>query len=113
MPKLPGLIVKCLLKLSKIIEKIIDLLEMEQVLLSIHEYLCMIDHENKTQNDEMGVRIVKTVTNEIVKLKKEAIWGPYKVVEAHPKADQHIQRWIAIIIKSLNNGQGAPAEGSL
>lgn len=113
LPKLPGLIVKCLLKLSKIIEKIIDLLEMEQVLLSIHEYLCIIDHENKTQNDEMGVRIVKTVTNEIVKLKKEAIWGPYKVVEEHPKEDQHIKRWIAIIIKSLNNGQGAPAEGSV
>ena len=90
MPKLPGLIVKCLLKLSKIIDKIIDKLDMVDILLSIHEYLIIIDHENKTQNDEMGVRIVKTVTNEIVKLKKEDIWQHYEVVQQHPTADQHI-----------------------
>jgi len=29
MPKLPGLIIKCLLKLSKIIEKIVDELQMD------------------------------------------------------------------------------------
>lgn len=48
MPKLPGLIVKCLLKLSKIIDKIIDKLDMVDILLSIHEYLIIIDHEHKT-----------------------------------------------------------------
>jgi cytoskeleton-associated protein 5 len=48
MPKLPGLIIKCLLKLSKIIEKIIDKLDMDQILLSIHEYLIEIDHDNKS-----------------------------------------------------------------
>ena len=35
----------------------------------------------------MGVRIVKTVTNEIVKLKKEDIWQHYEVVQQHPTAD--------------------------
>lgn len=63
---------------------------MEAILLSIHNYLIVIDHDAKTQNDEMGVRIVKTVTNEIVKLKKEAIWGPYQVIQAHSTPDLHI-----------------------
>ena len=78
--KLPGLIIKCLLKLSKILEKLIDQLDMEKVLLAIHEYLVTINHDNKTSNDEMGIRIVKTVINELVKLKRDSIWEPYRVI---------------------------------
>lgn len=48
MPKLPGLIIKCLLKLSKIMDKIIEKIELGKFLVSIHEYLCVIDHDNKT-----------------------------------------------------------------
>lgn len=48
MPKLPGLIIKCLLKLSKILEKLIDKLDMEKILLVIHEYLVVVNHDNKT-----------------------------------------------------------------
>src|SRR6185436_7158165 len=83
MPKLPGLIIKCLLKLSKILEKLIDKLDMEKILLVIHEYLVVVNHDNKTQNDEMGIRIVKTVVNELVKLKRESIWEAYRVIQCH------------------------------
>lgn len=48
LPKLPGLIIKCLLKLSKILEKLIDKLDIEKILLAIHEYLIVINHDNKT-----------------------------------------------------------------
>ena len=48
MPKLPNLIVKCLLKLSKIIEKLVDKLDIEKIFLSMHEYLLVINHDNKT-----------------------------------------------------------------
>ena len=33
----------------------------------------------------MGIRIVKTVANELVKLKRESIWEAYKVIENHPE----------------------------
>src|SRR3569833_4102844 len=92
MSKLPGLIIKCMLKLSKILEKLIDKLDMEKILLAIHEYLIVINHENKTQNDEMGIRIVKTVTNELVKLKRESIWEAYRVIQCHSQPDNHIYR---------------------
>lgn len=68
-PKLPGLIIKCLLKLSKLLEKLIGRLDQERILVVIHEYLVSIDHENKTSNDDMGIRIVKTLVNELVKVK--------------------------------------------
>ena len=71
LPKLPGLIIKCLLKLSKVLEKTTSVLDIERILLVIHEYLCVIDHNQKSSNDEMGVRIVKTVINELVKVRKE------------------------------------------
>lgn len=94
LPKLPGLIIKCLMKLSKILEKLIDVLDLERILLVIHEYLVSLDHDNKSTNDEMGIRIVKTVINEIVKSKGDALWDSYKVVEVHSAQDEHIKRWI-------------------
>lgn len=113
MPKLPNLIIKCLLKLSKILEKLIDRLDMEKILLAIHEYLVTINHDNKNSNDEMGIRIVKTVVNELVKLKRESIWEAYRVIQCHGQADNHIYKWIQIILKSLQTqGSGTDSGGS-
>ena len=107
LPKLPGLIIKCLLKLSKILEKIIYQLQIDKILLVIHEYLVCINHENKTANDEMGIRIVKTVVNEVVKVKREGIWEHYQVVECHNQRDNDIGRWITIILKSFGSNAAA------
>jgi len=104
-PKLPGLIIKCLLKLSKLMDKLIDKIDMRRFLVSVHEFLLVIDHEQKTSNDDLGIRIVKTLINEIVKIKGEGIWDAYTVVEAHPQPDLHLKKWIQIILKSLNNQQ--------
>lgn len=46
----------------------------------------------------MGIRITKTVINELVKLKGESIWESYKLVEKHQKEDNHIGRWISLIL---------------
>jgi hypothetical protein len=98
LPKLPGLVIKCLLKLAKIIEKQSDSLETEKILLVIHEYLLIIDHENKTQTDEMGIRITKTIINELVKIRGQSIWESYKLVDEHSKQDTHIKRWLQLIL---------------
>jgi len=44
------LIVKCILKTTKIVERIADKLDVGQILLSIHKYLIVVNHENKTPN---------------------------------------------------------------
>jgi len=100
--KLPGLIIKCLLKLSKILEKLIAELNIENVLIVIHLYLISINHEKKTSNDEMGIRIVKTLVHEMVKEKKRSILDAYKVVGRHEVEDKHLHRWINIILNTLD-----------
>ena len=103
LPKLPGLVIKCLLKLAKIIERQTGSLEIDKVLLSIHEYLLCVNHDDKTQNDEMGIRLTKTVLNELVKIKGESIWDSYKLVERHRKEDNYVKRWISLILDSVTS----------
>lgn len=38
----------------------------------------------------MGIRITKTVINELVKIQGESIWRNYQTVEHHNKVDNHI-----------------------
>lgn len=52
MGRLPNLVLKCILKLSKIIEKMIDSLEIDKIFLSMHEYLISVNHDNKSPNDD-------------------------------------------------------------
>lgn len=71
----------------------------------MHEYLLVINHENKTANDETGIKMIKTVMNEIVKIKREDVWQAYAVIKlSHDKPDMHIRKWIEIILRSLNGG---------
>ena len=62
----------------------------------------------------MGIRITKTVINELVKIKGEVIWDSYKLVERHNKADNHIQRWIQVILNnpSKPNDSSVPTFGN-
>jgi hypothetical protein len=45
-PKLPNIVLKCLLKVSKKSEKLIDNLDMEKIFMSIQEYMLVINHKN-------------------------------------------------------------------
>lgn len=110
--KLPSLIIKCLLKLSKQLDKLIGRLEAEKVLLVIHEYLIAIDHDNKSQNDEMGIRIVKTMVNELVKARGRQIWDSYRIIEQHETKDKHISRWIKIILNCQEKEPTAVVDGA-
>lgn len=110
-PKIPSLIIKCLLKLSKNMDKLIEKVDLKKFIVAIHEYLVTIPQDKKTQNDDLGTRIAKTLINEIVKLKRNDIWDYYQVVEQHPKPDNHLQKWIQIILKSLQ--QNIDEQGSI
>lgn len=68
LPKLPGLVIKCLQKIIKIVNKHIGTLDIDKVLLAIHEYLLVIDHNEKSEIDDLGIKITKTVIFELVKI---------------------------------------------
>lgn len=66
----------------------------------------------------MGIRIVKTLVHEMVKIKKHSILEQYRVVQNHEAEDKHLIRWIRIILNSFDQnppastGNEAPADGS-
>ena len=104
--KLPGIIVKCLIKITRIIPQTIEQINVERVLLAIHEYLIAPSLQENTENETNGIKITKTIVNEIVRAHGEDVWNFYEGVDSHPEEDQSIKKWIEIVLKSLESGGG-------
>jgi len=102
--KLPDLIVKCLLKLTKVLDSLIPMLDITELLKNIQKYL---DFVNLKQNahTEIGTRVVKTIVNELVKSKKENIWEFYNKMEnslsEKPQEETKIKRWITLMLSNI------------
>jgi hypothetical protein len=75
--QISSLIIKCLQKLSKNFEEIIEKIDLKRFLVAIHEYLASIG----AYNDDLGMKIAKTLVNKIVRLKKDKIWKYFYVIE--------------------------------
>lgn len=99
-PKMPGLIIRCLLKLTKILGNLKADLEVSRLLLAMHEYL--IEHRGTTAADDIGIKTIRTILNELVKLEGERIWGAYEAVRRHNTPDESIERWIRAINSTLS-----------
>ena len=104
--KLPSIVVKCLLKVTRIMDQIIDKVNIERILLIVHEYL-LTKPMSGSKSDDVGIRITKTIINELVKIKREEIWDFYGGVDAHSEHDVYIKKWIEIILNSLTGGDGS------
>lgn len=90
--KMPGLVVRCLLKLTKILASIVQFVEIDRVLLEIHEFLIKHRSIGGVASDEIGTKTIKTIINELVKLKNNDIWVSYELIRKHPVQDTHIER---------------------
>lgn len=87
-------------------EQHIDNLSIERILLATHEYLLTKTSSSSAKSDEVGIRITKTIVNELVKIKRESIWDFYGGVDAHMSPDIYIKKWIEIILASLSSEEG-------
>lgn len=104
--KLSGIIVKCLLKVTRVLDQLIDNISIERVLLAIHEYLLTKPNSHSSKSDEVGIRITKTIVNELVKLKRESIMDYYHAIESQMTQDSnywYIKKWIEIILMSISD----------
>jgi hypothetical protein len=104
--KLPGLIVKCILKMTNAIYTFIDILDTSKILLSLHDYL--LANPAKTGTDDIGIRMAKTVIYELVNVKGESIWEDYKPIELSSRQDTQIKLWINLILKSTHPISASP-----
>lgn len=68
------LVVKCLLKITKTLPQTIDMIDLDQLLSDLHNFLAKNPPSNfeKGKND-LPLRTVKTILNEIVRIKGESI----------------------------------------
>jgi hypothetical protein len=87
--------------------------------MKIHELLIDFDTTNpdlevKNQTDQMVIRYIKNLINELVKLKKDAIVNDYlKGVEMHRVKDKYIKRWIRNVLLSMSEINKASSSGKV
>jgi len=88
-------------------------MEVDKILIKIHELLIDFDNTNpelevKNQTDQMVIRYIKNLINELVKLKKDSIVNDYlKGVEMHRVKDKYIKRWIRNVLLSISDTKAA------
>ncbi|URD81256.1 CLASP N terminal [Musa troglodytarum] len=82
--KFSDLVVKCLIKLTKVLQSTIYEVDLDRVLQSIHVYLQELGMEEirrRAGADDKPLRMVKTVLHELVKLRGTAIKGHLSMQE--------------------------------
>ena len=96
--KFIALVIKCILKLTKVMEVLLPALDLEKLFLKFHIYVCEFFNENFKNNEDLGVKTIKTIINEIIKIKGPAILDYYHVIASHEKVDKYIFRFLYNII---------------
>lgn len=113
--KLAGLSIKCLLKVNQNLEAIISTIEVDKILLQIHILLVDFEKSNpdlhpKNQTDQVVIKYIKNLINEMVKIKKNKIIEDYADgVKNHEVPDKYIIVWIKncltiLQVEALNEG---------
>ena len=97
--KVAGLAIKCLLKVNQNLATIINSISVDKILLQIH--ILLIDFEQtqpdltpKTQTDQMIIRFIKNLINDLCKIKSSKIILDYDLVKKHGVNDKYIIKWI-------------------
>lgn len=97
-----GLAVKCILRHTKTLEKIKFTIDPEKIIYKMHCYLVI--GNNDKSSDDIGNKTIKTVLNELVKhMGEDRIEECYQVVENDSRPDNHLKRWINVIIQQKNS----------
>jgi hypothetical protein len=87
--KLPELTMKCILILTKELNSMADELNVSDLLLSLHNYL-------SSTSDALGIRMVKTIISQLIKIRGEDIWKDYN--NAAITETTQIKRWISLML---------------
>ncbi|KAL5775569.1 hypothetical protein ACOSP7_013126 [Xanthoceras sorbifolium] len=98
------LVVKCLIKLTKVLQNTIYDVDLDRILQSIHVYLQELGMEEirrRAGADDKPLRMVKTVLHELVKLRGAAIKGHLSMVPIDMKPQPIILAYIDLNLETL------------
>ncbi|XP_057833318.2 protein MOR1-like isoform X1 [Cryptomeria japonica] len=102
--KFSDLIVKCLIKLTKVLQSTIFEVDLDRLLESIHQYLQELGMEEirkRAGADDKPLRMVKTVLHELVKLRGTAIKGHLSMVPIDIEPQPIILAYIELNLQTL------------
>ncbi|CAI0393663.1 unnamed protein product [Linum tenue] len=102
--KFSDLVVKCLIKLTKVLQSTIYEVDLDRILQSIHIYLQELGMEEirkRAGADDKPLRMVKTVLHELVKLRGAAIKGHLSMVPIDMKPQPIILAYIDLNLETL------------
>ncbi|KAL1560195.1 Protein MICROTUBULE ORGANIZATION 1, variant 2 [Salvia divinorum] len=102
--KFSDLVVKCLIKLTKVLQNTIYDVDLDRILQSIHVYLQelgMDEIRKRAGADDKPLRMVKTVLHELVKLRGTAIKGHLSMVPIDMQPQPIILAYIDLNLQTL------------
>ncbi|KAF9673107.1 hypothetical protein SADUNF_Sadunf11G0114300 [Salix dunnii] len=102
--KFSDLVVKCLIKLTKVLQSTIYDVDLDHILRSIHIYLQELGMEEirrRAGADDKPLRMVKTVLHELVKLRGAAIKGHLSMIPIDMKPQPIILAYIDLNLETL------------
>ncbi|KAL3627734.1 Protein MICROTUBULE ORGANIZATION 1 [Castilleja foliolosa] len=102
--KFSDLVVKCLIKLTKVLQNTIHDVDLDRILQSIHVYLQelgMDEIRKRAGADDKPLRMVKTVLHELVKLRGTAIKGHLSMVPIDMQPQPIILAYIDLNLQTL------------
>ncbi|XP_028075158.1 protein MOR1-like isoform X2 [Camellia sinensis] len=102
--KFSDLVVKCLIKLTKVLQSTIYEVDLDRILQSIHIYLQELGMEEirrRAGADDKPLRMVKTVLHELVKLRGTAIKGHLSMVPIDMEPQPIILAYIDLNLQTL------------
>nr|XP_043618716.1 protein MOR1 isoform X2 [Erigeron canadensis] len=102
--KFSDLVVKCLIKLTKVLQSTIYEVDLDRILQSIHIYLQELGMEEirrRAGADDKPLRMVKTVLHELVKLRGTAIKGHLSLVPIDMEPQPIILAYIDLNLQTL------------
>ncbi|XP_042521091.1 protein MOR1 isoform X2 [Macadamia integrifolia] len=102
--KFSDLVVKCLIKLTKVLQSTIFDVDLDRILQSIHLYLQELGMEEirrRAGADDKPLRMVKTVLHELVKLRGTAIKGHLSMVPIDMEPQPIILAYIDLNLQTL------------
>ncbi|XP_072953995.1 protein MOR1-like isoform X1 [Typha angustifolia] len=102
--KFSDLVVKCLIKLTKVLQSTIYEVDLGRILQSIHVYLQELGMEEirrRAGADDKPLRMVKTVLHELVKLRGTAIKGHLSMVPIDTEPQPIILAYIDLNLQTL------------
>lgn len=102
--KFSDLVVKCLIKLTKVLQNTIYDVDLDRILQGIHVYLQALGMEEirrRAGADDKPLRMVKTVLHELVKLRGTAIKGHLSMVPIDTEPQPIILAYIDLNLQTL------------